>query len=124
MKVEKAPENTIGWTHECSYVDSLGGDCLTEQLAKKKISYLEIRIPHLAGVHAWPFLVMYTSPISGKHVVVLTIHDRYEIDDWAERYYYFEGMSKEQALASEQFWLDAYDTIQEAQGGPKAARIE
>jgi len=100
-------DNKLGFTHFAWWAD--WGETLREQLEKKNIQYEEAHISHLIGIHSEANLIFYVSPAINKPMTVLIISEQYEIDGFAERYYYFAGMTKEQALQDENWWVENYD---------------
>lgn len=78
---------------------------LAHQLTAAGITFSDVPIPHLRSLAACASLYIYTDPTP---VVVLVIPQR-GVDSVAETYYFFDGMTREEALESEQAWLDRYD---------------
>lgn len=109
MAFLQIPPNKIGLTKFNYWSDMQPNKDLREQLQDRGIEFSEIPITHLVGMAGNAALVFYISPVSGKPVTVLAVPIRYEIDSFAEEYYIFEGMTKEQALRDEEWWLIAYD---------------
>lgn len=108
-----AKPNTLGVTGTASWSDLSRGDPLADQLKKAEIQFDRIDVPHLVGMAGSAYLVCYVSPRSGKPMTVLCVPVRYEIDGWAEDYFYCEGMTREQALADENHWLKVYNSRRE-----------
>lgn len=106
--MEIAP-NEYGLTNYHCWSDC--GPTLREVLTKNSVSYQETEIPHLVGFAGNAELIFYVSPKLGKPVTVLAIPHRYDIDGFAEEYFYFVGMTKEQALQDEQWWLNLYPKL-------------
>ncbi|HKI36062.1 MAG TPA: hypothetical protein VKA46_29670 [Gemmataceae bacterium] len=113
MAVTKVAENAIGLTAWCGWTDSLGGQPLEDQLRAKGLPFEHVEVPHLLTIIGACWLTLYISPLSGKPVTVLTVPDNGGGDDPGETYYYFEGMTRERALKSEQWWLDNIDTMRD-----------
>lgn len=109
--MKEIEKNEIGLTRFAWTADGYQPG-LTDQLDKAGIPYEVHEIPHLVGMGGSASLIFFRGT-SGEDRCVLFIPIRYEIDGFAEEYYYFDGMSKEKALESEQWWLDAYERCKE-----------
>jgi hypothetical protein len=101
--------NAISLTHYHGWDDSCASGPLCDQLATAKIPFEQMDVPHLVSMAGNASLVFYVSPKTGKPVTVLLIPSRADIDSFGEEYFYFEGMTREQAMADERFWPDAYE---------------
>jgi len=104
-----AQANDFGLTQIGQWTDYQSSPPLDEQLTQRGIEFDRADIPHLVGMGGCAYLIFYCSPNSGKPVTVLCVPVRADIDSFYEDYWYFEGMSREQALADEQIWLTRYD---------------
>jgi hypothetical protein len=109
MQMLSFPPNDIGLTKYTGYSDFSSNGTLEDQLDKAGVKYIEALIPHLVGMAGEARLLFYTSPKTGSHVTVLVVPLRGDIDSFGEDYYYFEGVSMEDALRDESRWLNAYD---------------
>jgi hypothetical protein len=120
MPVEIMKPNDIGFTHFYEYVDSFcANGTLDSQLTKNGIPFEEVRIPLHPYWESNTDVLLYTSPKTGKPVAVLAVNIRYEIDDFAIRYYYREGTTKEEAQA-----LDWAEWFQKAEALLKESDAE
>lgn len=100
------PENSVGlkcFSYWCDF-----GKTLHEQLTEANIPYETVDIPHLIGMGGSAYFTFYRSPKTHKSITVLCIPIRYDIDGFAEEYYYFDQISRDEALADEQYWLKVY----------------
>lgn len=108
-------DNTIGLKQSKSWSDMSTDAPLVDQLDQQQIAHVEIVIPNLVGLGGSAYLCEYTSPATGKAVTVLCVPIRYEIDGFAEDYYYFEGLALDDAQALD--WIDLYDACRELTKG-------
>ncbi len=110
--MEDIKENEIGLIKFAWWADF--GDPLLKQLEKAGITYQTVDIPHLVGIGGCAYLTFFTGT-SGKNWTVLCIPIHYDIDGFAEEYYYFDGNEwpMEKAIESEQRWIDAYEKCRE-----------
>jgi len=105
--MENAPENTIGLTKIGGWEDMSSHQPLTDQLDAAAIAYTRSEIPTIVGMGGPAYTVFYASPKTGNAVTVLCVPVRYEVDGFAEDYYYFEGMAPEAVGADG--WTNTYD---------------
>lgn len=104
----KIPENTIGCTGYDSWSADYNDDPLGEKLKKLNIPFDVSEIQHLVGMAGCARLLFYDSPSTGAARIAFVIPYSGG-DTWGEEYFYFDGISKEDALKSEQQWVDRYD---------------
>ena len=106
-----APDNPFGMTRYAWWSDlaeiQSGTKPLRDQLTAQNVTFEEEQIPYIVGMAGTAALLFYTSPRTGQPVTVFCIPHRYDVDSWAEDYYYFEGLSKDEALAKD--WSEVYD---------------
>lgn len=109
--MKEAPQNTIGLTHIGSAFDE--DETLRDQLKARDVAYTEVEIPHLVGMGGCASLVFYASPVDGVPVTTLVVPQRGDVDSFGEAYYFFRGVTREEALRDEQLWLDRYSACRE-----------
>ncbi len=100
-----APTNAIGWTR---VAEAWVGPWLDDQLTEAGIEHTVTTVPEIAGMGGEARVIRYWSP-SGKHVTVLAIPLRPDIDDLGERYYYFEADDRYRYAALD--WVDMWGRI-------------
>jgi hypothetical protein len=107
-----APANRFGVTRFASWSgDGMAAD-LRAQLSQEGIPFEEVALPHLVGLAGTVALLGYVSPTSQQAVTVLAIPHRYEIDDYAEDYFYLPGLSIAEAVArGEPWWIELYEAV-------------
>jgi hypothetical protein len=127
MLVEAAP-NDFGLTGIGEWDGMLDARTLHQQLDAQGVTSERVALPQIVGMGGSAELLFYTSPRSGQPVTVLCVPHRYDVDGFAETYYYFEGMGRAEALAGdwEVAWAERYDRAEElfhaqgwAQGRPR-----
>lgn len=104
----KIPTNTIGCTGYDSWSADYDDDSLGAKLKKLGIPFDVSEIPHLTGMAGSARLLFYDSPSTGAPRITFVIPYSGG-DTWGEEYFYFDGITKEDALKSEQQWIDKYD---------------
>jgi hypothetical protein len=104
-----------GKTREAAVLLAFLGDDepLTGRRLERGVAFDHVEVPHLLTTIGACWLTCYISPLTGKPVTVLTVPDNGGGDDPGETYYYFEGMTREQATENERWWLDNIDTMNE-----------
>jgi hypothetical protein len=118
------PPNAIGAARCKQYSNDFPGLPLEAQLGEDGIAYRATGLPHLIGMGGAARLVSYTSPRTGQAITVL-VTPHAGADDYAETYYYFEGLTHEGALAlGEQAWLDRYDVCRRLQAEALRGLVE
>jgi hypothetical protein len=111
MAATEAKPNAIGLTHYSSWDSDTGGKLLTDQLAEADITFERIEIPRLVGTAGCAYLVLYTRQ-NGEPMTVLVVPSA-AADSWCELYFYFAGVTREQAVENERVWIDRYDAASE-----------
>jgi hypothetical protein len=113
--------NDIGLSLVATWSDLSAAGPLVDQLDKAGVRYECQQIPHLLNWHGGEsYLVFYDSPKTGKPTTVLCTPIRYDIDAFAEDYFYFVGMTQAAALEiGEAGWLTRYDRCCELCGRKK-----
>lgn len=105
-----APENDFGLTHLSTYDDMVDTVRLRQQLAARGIDFEVVDLVNIVGVGGVAHLVFYTSAISGSPFTVLVVPHRYDVDRYAEDYYYFESMDRGSAGPDDAArWAELYD---------------
>lgn len=110
--MQTIPPNRLGLTKVSGWSDLMAGNTLEDQLKKAGVPYEEVEIPHMGTFAGNARLIFYTNPKSGWSVTVLIVVHQSDIDSWAEDYFYFEGMTKEGAMADENWWIENYDEFE------------
>ena len=107
-----APANPFGVTRFASWSgDGVAAD-LRVQLSRQGIQFEEVAVPHLVGLAGTAALLGYVSPASQQAVTVLAVPHRYGIDDYAEDYFYLEGLAIADAVArGEPWWIELYQAV-------------
>jgi hypothetical protein len=97
---------------ECDY----SSDPIETALGKQAIGFERRELPHIIGMGGNAWLLSYTSPKTGLPVTVLAVPHRYDVDDFTEEYFYFEGMAWSAALAGDVDleWAERYDRCKKA----------
>jgi len=123
--VQTFEPNDIGLSMAATWSDMSAAAPLLDQLDKAGIAYRRREIPHLlhlAGGEA--YLVFYDSPKTGKPTTVLCTPIQYDVDAFAEEYFYFTGMTEAVALSiGEAGWLSRYDRCCELTGRKKPLEV-
>jgi hypothetical protein len=98
----------------CDY----SGDPIETALGKQGIPAARRELPGIVGMGGAAWLLGYLSPKTGLPVTVLAVPHRYDIDQFAEEYFYFEGLSWADALAGDVDveWARRYDRCRLAAG--------
>jgi hypothetical protein len=114
MLVEAAP-NDFGLTKIGEWDGMLDGKTLHQQLDAEGVGYERVALSQIVGMGGSAELVLYTSPRSGQPMTVLCVPHRADVDQFAETYYYFEGMPRQDTLAGdwEVAWAERYDQAEE-----------
>ncbi len=120
MPFLEIPPSQIGLTRFNYWDDKQPNSDLRGQLKKGRIQYSEAPIRHPVGTDGTASLVFYNSPKSGKPITVLVVAHRPA--SFSEDYFYFEGMTKEQALRDEEWWLIAYEAAEQLVYGAQKAK--
>lgn len=108
MTLRNLKTNKIGLTDFAIWDNGIfSGAPLREQLDKEGVKYHEV---NLNKVVSGASLIYYISKKSGVPITILCIQLRDEDDRPAEEYYYFEGMTLEQAIRDEDWWKTAHQT--------------
>ena len=108
MAMLPMPANDIGLSFYNGWTDLMAGDPQEAQLQAAGRHYEKIDITHIVGMGGCAYLLCYTS-LKGEPVTVLVVPLRGDIDSFAEDYYYFLGMTQEEATKDESAWLARYD---------------
>jgi hypothetical protein len=95
----------------CDY----SSDPIETALDKQKVTFTRRELPNIVGMGGNAWLLNYTSPKTGLPVTVLVTPHRFDIDDFAETYYYFEDMDWAVATAGDvdTTWTERYDRCRE-----------
>lgn len=106
MKV--LPDNPHGLTYTAHWTDLASGSPLADQLDAAGVAYERRDVPTIVGMAGCAYTLTYPSArLDGRPVTVLCIPTRYDVDAWAETYWYAVGM--DQAAAHLADWTAAYD---------------
>lgn len=110
--------NNIGLTAlrtwDSSYTSS---PPLIDQMTASGVAHTVHQLPQIVGMGGNAYLLCYTSPKTSTPVTVLVVPHRSDVDQFAEDYFYFEGMDESAAVAGdfEARWAELYDLARDMQ---------
>ncbi len=106
-----APDNRLGLTGIASYDDMINARTLADQLTDQGVTYVGFEVPDISGMGGNAEVLTYISPKVGRPVTVLIVPSQYDVDRYAEDYFYFEGLDAGEA--AEMDWVATYDACRE-----------
>jgi len=103
----KTMENDIGLSQHVEIEIGADQPALIDVLQRLDIPYETFKLENIVGMGGAAYLLWYTSRKTGKPVTVLCIPLQWDVDSFGEEYFYFEGLTKEEALQRD--WIKVYD---------------
>lgn len=102
-----ASPNDFGLTATATYDDMLNSATLSQQLAARSVPHATTELPDIVGLGGCAAVITYTRQKTGQPVAVLVVPHRYDVDRFAEDYFYFQGMDVDAVAAAD--WVGLYD---------------